>query len=107
MTRKYFISLANALKDTNASLATIEAVADVCASVNGNFDRQRFIYATGGKETPGAPAKDMRKMKLFDLANILENITCNVSDPAHHPDPDARKGLSTWPDSLRTIARTL
>lgn len=45
MTRKHFNALANALFETGASLETIDAVADICAASNPNFDRSRFVDA--------------------------------------------------------------
>ena len=46
MTKKHFIALALALRETNASLETIRAIAAVCQSANDNFDRDRFITAS-------------------------------------------------------------
>jgi len=47
MTKKHFIQLAQALKDTGALNDTIEAVADVCAQYNPNFQREKFKEASG------------------------------------------------------------
>ena len=49
MTKKHFIALARALRDTNASFATIAAIADICASTNRNFNRDRFYEAVVGE----------------------------------------------------------
>ena len=50
MTKKHFITLARVLRDTNATAATIKAVADVCATINSNFDCSRFTDAATNKE---------------------------------------------------------
>ena len=47
MTKKHFTQLAQALNDTGACNATIEAVADVCAQFNPNFQREKFKDASG------------------------------------------------------------
>lgn len=47
MTRKHFIALAEALKDSGASRATCEAVAAVCKRMNSGFDKDRFLTACG------------------------------------------------------------
>ena len=47
MTRKDFEAIARALKNTGASYATCDAIANVCAASNGYFDRLRFMRATG------------------------------------------------------------
>jgi hypothetical protein len=49
MSRKHFIALARALRDAGASADLIEAIADVCAALNPNFNRAKFRAAAGGK----------------------------------------------------------
>ena len=48
MTRKHFIALANAIKESHGFDELVDRVADVCAEANPNFDRQRFIEACHG-----------------------------------------------------------
>lgn len=45
MTRKHFIALARALRESEASDLTINMVAHACKQDNPNFDRERFIAA--------------------------------------------------------------
>jgi DNA-binding FadR family transcriptional regulator len=47
MTRKHFEAIAAALKASNASMATVQAMCDVLAGMNPRFDTQRFIAACG------------------------------------------------------------
>jgi len=50
MTRKHFIALANAIRNSNDLDDVVGMVADVCSEANSNFDRDRFIDACiGGK----------------------------------------------------------
>ena len=45
MTRKHFVQIAQLLKDTKASIKTIEGMAEICLQDNPNFDTDRFIIA--------------------------------------------------------------
>ena len=47
MTRKHFDAIAEALRATNASNQTIEAMALVCAHFNTNFQYDKFLEASG------------------------------------------------------------
>jgi hypothetical protein len=47
MTRKHFIELARALKESKANQDLIEAIMKVCHRYNNNFDRERFKDASG------------------------------------------------------------
>lgn len=47
MTRKHFKALAEALKDSKASLASCQAVADTLSQYNSRFDRTKFLEACG------------------------------------------------------------
>ena len=47
MSRKHFVEIAAALKDSNASMETVQAMCNVLARMNPRFDRQRFIAACG------------------------------------------------------------
>lgn len=45
MTRKDYVLIANALRDSHAPIGVIESVADGLAGENPRFDRERFIKA--------------------------------------------------------------
>ena len=45
MSRKHFVALARALRDSGASQDVVSAVASELAAFNPNFDRARFIDA--------------------------------------------------------------
>ena len=47
MTRRHFAAIADALKGSNASPATVSDVADALATFNPLFDRERFLTASG------------------------------------------------------------
>ena len=46
MSRKNYIAVAAALKETHASEQTIKAIADVFQKDNPRFDRERFFVAS-------------------------------------------------------------
>ena len=48
MSRKHFIALAKALKESKAPLEVVKAVADELHQFNSNFDRTRFLEASKG-----------------------------------------------------------
>ena len=45
MTRQHFQALAEALRMTDASQETIDAIASACNRFNQNFDREKFNLA--------------------------------------------------------------
>lgn len=47
MSRRDYIAIAAALKDSDASRVTCRAIADVCAADNQRFDERRFLVACG------------------------------------------------------------
>ena len=51
MSREHFRAIADALRESGASLETIKAIALVCERNNPRFDRDRFIRAAteGGR----------------------------------------------------------
>ena len=47
MTRKHFRALAEALKESKASLATCQSIARTISQFNANFDYVKFLEACG------------------------------------------------------------
>tara|TARA_R110001632_G_scaffold131202_1_gene245448 strand:+ start:10 stop:183 length:174 start_codon:yes stop_codon:yes gene_type:complete len=54
MTRQHFEAIAEALRMTEASQETIDAIALVCIKFNGHFDQDRFDVACKTCHAKGA-----------------------------------------------------
>lgn len=50
MTRKHFEALADALRESGASMATVLKVADVCVTANPRFDYEKFVERAFNRE---------------------------------------------------------
>lgn len=61
MTKKDFVALADALRDSGATVDVQEAVAWVCSSANGAFKKDRWLSYIRGECGPnGGKLKEVR-----------------------------------------------
>lgn len=73
MTSRHFVAIADALRTTMASRATVRAVGDVLARFNPRFDRSRFDRAASQPASERRPLTDAER-EVFSAIRDAGNI---------------------------------